>query len=89
LKIQNNLLVKLNSMSKEQTTDNKWKYIIAGGSLLVASLAGYYFWKTKETKEDKSILEEEPTTESEKETEKKNKIYLDDYSGKTYFTLKF
>jgi predicted negative regulator of RcsB-dependent stress response len=36
---------------------NNWKFLIAGSSLFVASIVGYYFWKknqsTKETGEEK------------------------------------
>jgi hypothetical protein len=73
-------------MSEEQTVDNKWKYILAGGSLIAVSFVGYYFWKRNKATEDKTS--EQTIIESLKLTEKKNKEYLDFYhiNGKLFHT---
>jgi ribosome-binding ATPase YchF (GTP1/OBG family) len=77
-------------MSEEKITDNKWKYILAGGSLIAASFVGYYLWKknsTEKTSEDKTN-EETKVFNSLKETENKNQEYLGFYqvNGKKFHT---
>jgi predicted negative regulator of RcsB-dependent stress response len=73
-------------MSEKKDQENNWKYLIAGSSLFVASIVGYYFWKknqtTKETSEkiEENVKKVEKKLKTLEETASDIKKSIDSYS---------
>jgi hypothetical protein len=63
-------------MSEDKNKTNYLKHILVGGSLVVASLVGYYFWKSNQIKKKP----EKPETEKETEVNSETTIFQQKYA---------
>jgi hypothetical protein len=65
-------LVNLHRMSEDKNKTNYFKHILVGSSLVVASLVGYYFWKSNQ-------IEKKPETKKETEVKLETTIFQQKY----------